>query len=143
RLRQLAKLVDEVTLSDDDRREAERDLPGFKPDDRPGQWVDRLIRDVELQAASVRLTPADDAALRSALGQRLADPAEADRLFQRVKKTFDSREGAAYFTTVTFEYGGEASLSWYLTEQERAEIIAETARLDRRIELLLDWWQRP
>ncbi|MFL5329063.1 MAG: patatin-like phospholipase family protein [Gemmataceae bacterium] len=141
RLFELLNLIDPTNLSDEDRRTAQRDLPGFQLDDRPHQWVDRLLREADLKAASVRITPADEAALLAEFRQRrVVDPQE---LLRRVKLTYDNRAGTPFFTTVAFEYRGEASLSWYLTDGERADIITQTVRLDSRVALLLDWWKRP
>lgn len=124
-------------------RQQPHEVAATRTDDQPDQWVDRLLRAPELQAASLKLTPADEAALLALFTQRTRSPADAQRLLQRVKWTFDSKEGTPYFATIAFEYGGEASLSWYLTATEREDILKQADRLQPRVKLLKDWWLAP
>jgi hypothetical protein len=124
-------------------RHRPHEVAATRTDDQPDHWVDRLLRTPELQAASLKLTPADEAELLGQFARRTRSPADAQRLLQRVKWTFDSKEGSPYFVTVSFEYGGEASLSWYLTAAERADILQQAERLQPRVELLKDWWLAP
>jgi predicted acylesterase/phospholipase RssA len=66
-----------------------------------------------------------------------------DERLQLLTEFFDQTVGDLYFTTVAFEYPGEASLSWYLTDAETASIraaAAEVGSLPQMAELLA-WWQ--
>jgi len=132
-----------MTDKPDAPRHRPSEVAATRTDDQPDHWVDRLMRTPELQAASLKLTPADESELLALFAQRSRSPADAQRLLQRVKWTFDSKEGSPYFVTVSFEYGGEASLSWYLTAAEREDILTQVESLKPRVELLKDWWLAP
>jgi len=79
------------------------------------------------------------------LGKDPKTRAKADELLKEVVRAFDRTEGIPFFTTVTFEFGGRASLSWYLTSQEREEIVKrarEDERVNDRVRLLVRWWDQ-
>lgn len=105
--------------------------------------VDRYLRRAELQAASFHLTASDESDLRSSLLKRKPNEPEVDQLLKKIRLTFDRDAGNPFFTTVAFEFTGEASLSWYLTGKEKREILTAADGLDERIRLLLDWWHAP
>jgi hypothetical protein len=66
-----------------------------------------------------------------------------DEQLQILTEYFDSAVDDLYFTTVAFEFGGEVSLSWHLTREER-RLIAEGARQVRHsldLAELVAWWQ--
>lgn len=116
---------------------------GLRPDAKPEMMVDRLLRRAELQAASFDLTADDDADLRTSLYGRMPNRDEADRLLQQIRLTFDRTDANPFFATISFEFTNEASLSWFLTQQEKANILAAARQQDGRIGLLKEWWQAP
>jgi hypothetical protein len=65
-----------------------------------------------------------------------------DELLRVLTDHFDRTVGELYFTTVAFEFGGDASLSWYLTQEEQASIRdqARTAGGSEEMDQLIDWW---
>jgi hypothetical protein len=130
-------------MSDQQQRKWTNAMRGMKFDDRPDQWIDRLLREPELPPASLEITPALEAELREKLTARLPSTDRAERLLERIRLTFDRNRGEPFFVTVTMEYSGEASLSWYLTTQERGDILASAAKLKDRIDLLKAWWLAP
>jgi hypothetical protein len=52
-----------------------------------------------------------------------------DQQLQVLTDYFDRLAGNLYFTTVAFEYNGDASLSWYLSREEQRSIAAEANRV--------------
>ncbi len=101
-----------------------------------------MLRGADLQAANVGLLPEGLTALRAKLIARL-DKGRAEELLRRVRLTFDRDAGQPFFVTVAFEYAGDASLSWYLTETEKQNILTAADSLDGRINLLKQWWLAP
>jgi hypothetical protein len=119
-----------------------RAMRGMKLDNNPNQWADRMLRAADLQAASLGLQPHDLDELRRMFAARLR-PEETRKLLERVRLTFDRDAGEPYFATIDFEFNEEASLSWYLTTEEKARIRNAAGKFGPRIKLLTDWWQAP
>jgi hypothetical protein len=65
-----------------------------------------------------------------------------DEQLRVLTEYFDRTVGNLYFTTVAFEYRGDASLNWYLTQEEQASIQSEAARVraSREMADLLSIW---
>jgi hypothetical protein len=66
-----------------------------------------------------------------------------DNQLERLGQMFnEAKFPKGYFTTATFEFGGQASLSWYLTEQERTSLLSAAAALDQSAQMsnLKSWW---
>lgn len=145
KLQRYARLMDRTPVDHSARARWSRMMgTATRFDARPAEVVERLIREPEFQAASVEFTPALEAALKTEMTRRFAGNAvQADALLERVRRTFDMDAGNPFFVTVAFEYGGEASLSWYLTRGEKDDILAQTDRLEPRIRQLIDWWKQP
>lgn len=102
-----------------------------------------------LLPASLDLAGHKDA-FRKLLEDDAATKGQADGLLRESMRTFDRAEGSPFFTTVTFEFAGQASLSWYLTAAEK-EAIRRVAWGDlppgedvigQRVERLIGWWSK-
>ena len=67
-----------------------------------------------------------------------------DEQLRLLTEYFDETAGDLYFTTVAFEYGGDASLSWYLTKEEQTSIRSQAQRIGSSPDMngLLAWWCR-
>lgn len=65
-----------------------------------------------------------------------------DEQVEAVGAMFAAKHGDGFFTTVTFSFDRQASLSWYLTEREK-RLLSRQARLvvKARAEALERWWE--
>ncbi len=65
-----------------------------------------------------------------------------DELLRLLTEFYDRVAEDLFFTTVSFEFGGTASLNWYLTEAEQDSIRTEADRIgcSKAMTELLDWW---
>ncbi len=59
-----------------------------------------------------------------------------DELLRLLTEFYDRVAEDLFFTTVSFEFGGTASLNWYLTEADRIGC-------SKAMTELLDWWDPP
>lgn len=131
-----------MSVPDQDKDRWSRVMRGMKYDNRPELWADRMLRGAELQAACMSFSTDDVAELRRMMADRLR-PEQVDDLLRRVRLTFDRDVGEPFFATVDFEFDDEASLSWYLTTEERDRIRAAAGKFGPRIKLLSEWWLAP
>jgi hypothetical protein len=143
KMQQMTTELEQTELSPEQRQKWQLAMRGIRYDDRPVQWVDRLLREPEMPPASLEMTPKLEAELRASFAQRLNSAEKVEDLLDRVKLTFDRQRGEPFFVTLTCEYSGDASLSWYLTQQERGDILSSATRLRERINLLKTWWMAP
>jgi hypothetical protein len=134
-------LVGSAQLTPEAQARYAETMKKIRLDDRPDLWADRMLREAELQAASLSIPPETAQELRGRfVARRHPDP---DGLLKRVRRTFDRDAAEPYFVTVDFEFDGEASLSWYLTTAEKQRIRAAAGKLSNRIDLLIRWWTAP
>jgi hypothetical protein len=65
-----------------------------------------------------------------------------DEQLELLANVFNGRQGPLFFTTATFEFSGEVSLSWYLTGREQLVLQQEAQRQGGSDAMtgLLDWW---
>jgi Patatin-like phospholipase len=143
KLDDLAWLADTARFTPADKAQWDSAMKGLRHDTKPDVMVDRLLRRAELQAASFQLTPGDEAELKSSLYKRIKHKTDADTLLRQVRMTFDRDSGNPFFTTIDFEFTGEASLSWFLTSKEKRDILTAADGLAGRIRLLQEWWRAP
>lgn len=143
KLDDFAWMADTAQFAPAEKAKWDKAMKGLRHDTKAEVMVDRLLRRAELQAASFQLTPGDEAELKSRFYQRIKNKSDADALLHQVRLTFDRDAGNPYFSTIDFEFTGEASLSWYLTAKEKRDILAAADGLAGRIKLLQEWWRAP
>ena len=56
--------------------------------------------------------------------------------------TYSARDGSLFFVTAPFEFQGRASLSWYLTPEEKQRLHDEvdSNEMKARMDLIAKWW---
>jgi hypothetical protein len=64
-----------------------------------------------------------------------------DEQVEAVGAMFAAKHGDGFFTTVTFSFNRQASLSWYLTEREKRLLSRQAGNLVKaKAEALQQWW---
>jgi hypothetical protein len=64
-----------------------------------------------------------------------------DAAIEAATELYDQQFGAGFLTTTIFEFKGEASLSWYLTQREYDGICAQagSTKIDEKIRQACKW----
>jgi hypothetical protein len=65
-----------------------------------------------------------------------------DEQLEQLARLFDTGFEPGFMRTEIFEYGGEASLSWYLTSAERDAIHNAANQLSDQLRALQQWWSQ-
>jgi hypothetical protein len=79
---------------------------------------------------------------RSALENDSRTKGDSENLLADVIDTYSAKGGSLFFATATLEFHGRASLSWYLTPEEKQRLRAEvdSDEMAARMERIVEWW---